>query len=326
MLQPQDVIELGDITLTYVPADAQPELVPAVPDEPQIEELVPVDQSSSVQDAAVPAAAVPTRDFGLKFAGVAVLVGIGAIVALTALSGRDDSERAEPTAKLDEAARALDEANALLARGKIEAAHVRAIGGIPEQHSLRESADFRDIEARWADLLLAQAAKETDPERKRALFDQVAKTTTVDSTRRKRAADRMAALAASGVDVSELPQVDEEPTTEVIELDPPAAATPKAGAVVLAPANVPRPRAPTGRPSRALRRTFPSAPAAPKPDEETDPRPPNVAEKATSGDRAAQIAAKNALKAKVAAGKGTPRDKRLLRALCRQYNDPSCVN
>lgn len=43
------------------------------------------------------------------------------------------------------------------------------------------------------------------------------------------------------------------------------------------------------------------------------------------GDRAKLMNAKNALKAKVASGAGTDADKRLLRGLCRQLGDMSCI-
>jgi hypothetical protein len=67
-----------------------------------------------------------------------------------------------------------------------------------------------------------------------------------------------------------------------------------------------------------------------------DPAPPPVVRRprpkllvndpATLGDRARTIAAKNELKAYVARGEGFDSDRRMLRALCRQLGDMSCVN
>jgi hypothetical protein len=71
------------------------------------------------------------------------------------------------------------------------------------------SATFRQIEAAWADSLLAQANASTEPAQKRGLLDQIARSTNVDSLRRNRAANDLAALNAGSVDVSDLPSASE---------------------------------------------------------------------------------------------------------------------
>ena len=151
---------------------------------------------------------------------------------------------------------------------------------------------------------------------------QVAKATTVDSTRRKRAADQIATLSGGGLDVSELPSM-KEPSKAA--RPPPAPGDEDAEH---------RPAAVAGKPKKAAAPAtedddpYAEVGAQPAPAPAPAPKPASgtTTDKATSGDRSAQIAAKDALKAKVNSGRGTDRDKRLLRALCRQYNDPSCAN
>jgi hypothetical protein len=199
----------------------------------------------------------------------------------------------------------------LLRNGEVEQAHLKVTSEIPEDSNARQSNEFKEIESRWADMLLDMAKRETDPQKKRALFDRVAKTTSVDSIKRKTALNEMQALD-QGVDVSELPSVPK-----------PVTSTTTAGA-------------PEKPPSSALKNgivrddpfgTKPkSSKTAAKPKTTVDAPGPSINESATSGDRQKATAAKNALKAKIASGKGTDSDSRMLRALCRQLGDMSCVN
>ena len=334
-LRPHAMVELGDITLTYVPAgeDYDPTLQ-------TVEELTLGSASASFPPPVAAGgisgllARVPLSPSQLKLGGAAVGVIVVALIAGIALGGGSDGPSQTETAQgqTDDASRALTEAKALLDHGNVLAAHEMAVTSIPERHSLRESEDFRAIEAAWADSLLKQAAREPDTDQKRRVLERVAKATTVDSDRRKRAADELAQLRAVGVDIDELPSVkriaakakseeDEKPPPapgdeEAAEQPEAAEPPPPRKRAVVAKADTDDPYAEESSPTPA---------PAPKPAAKPVGRGSTTA-KATSGDRSAQIAAKDALKAKVAAGRGTERDKRLLRALCRQYNDASCAN
>jgi hypothetical protein len=70
----------------------------------------------------------------------------------------------------------------------------------------------------------------------------------------------------------------------------------------------------------ATKPTATAAPPAPKPTETQKPADTDL------GDRQALTRSKDALKSKVASGKATDKEKRYLRALCRQLGDMSCVN
>ena len=104
----------------------------------------------------------------------------------------------------------LKEAKGLLDKGDIEGAMQRA-SGIPESSNLRASADFRAIQDAWADSLFDKAGKAQDPSEKRALLDRIAGTPSVDSSRRKRAADEVEAMQKAAVNIADLPS-DESPS------------------------------------------------------------------------------------------------------------------
>ncbi len=169
---------------------------------------------------------------------------------------------------------------------------------------------------------MAKADRETDREKKRALLDQIATATSVDSTRRKRAADLIAGLASDGLgseaaEVAELPK-PAKPGQHTPVAAPQPATRPASQAVAAKRQSAPAPEAP---PVEA-----PAPAAKPAAQTKSTSGSTGVTEQATSGDRARQIAAKDALKAKVASGHASEQDRRLLRALCRQFSDPSCSN
>ncbi len=332
-LQPHATVELGDITLKFVPAGEEydPALEPA--------EALPLGTASASFPPPVTAsglggllARVPLSPNQLKVGGAAVGVIVVALIAGIALGGGSDGPNQSQTAKgqMDDASQALTEAKALLDHGNVLAAHEMAVTSIPERHSLRESDDFHAIEGAWADSLLKQAARESDTDRKRQILERIAKATTVDSTRRKRAADELAQLSAEGVDIDELPPVKRVAAKNKDEDDekPPPAPGQEEAATQPESAEPPPPRK-----RASVAKTETDDPYGEEPEPAPAPKPAakppsggSTTAKATSGDRSAQIAAKDALKAKVASGRGTDRDKRLLRALCRQYNDASCAN
>ncbi|HLV19846.1 MAG TPA: FHA domain-containing protein [Polyangiaceae bacterium] len=315
LLHPRDSIELGDVVLKYIPAGEVYR--------PSADETYHLASSAAVDVA--PARGIPT---GAKIiAGVAGL-GVLGVLGMVMLGHRAQNapDVVTPAAEQrDPTAQALAEATALLKQGNIQAAHELALAQIPEDSNARQSGEFRQIEAAWADALFAEAEATDDVDRKLELFDRIASSTTVDSVRRKRASsarDELSALAAGSVDINELPSAP--------------SATPSGS-------GTPRPR-----PADAVK-VATSPPTSPPPARPTVARGTEAKPKLQGGlvrdnpfdapgggesgarahdaaERAQALAAKDALKAKVRSGDATESDRRLLRALCRQLGDASCSN
>jgi len=325
LIDARDAIELGDVVLKFIPAG---QIYRAGADESQrIPSLRPV--AEQFTPAPGMEVVTPRGSLGSGIKIFAALLGVGLLVALGMLTlgatGRSEPPAAVPEQPPpDNAARALAEAKALLDKNRIESAHEKA-HTIPEDSNARQSPEFREVEARWADLLFTRAGETEDLAKKRELLDQIAKATTVDSVRRKRAANELSELAAADsekVDITELPSA---PHAKAV---PQAAeeATPKP-----APKEQREPREPkepsttkAALPGGLIRKNpyeqdSPSRSASPAPRA-------NVQEDAMSGDRAKLARAKAALQQKAASGRATDQELKMLRALCRQLGDSSCSN
>jgi len=245
---------------------------------------------------------------GLVGLGLLVIAGM-LIVSSATRSASRTAANVEP-APVDRATRTLAEAKAMIDRGEIEQGHAKAISEIPEDSNARQSQEFREIEARWADMVFDRAAAEADEAKKRAILDRIAKSTTVDSVRRKRAANEIAQLDAEGVDVSDLPSqpVPTAPAAQAKPEQPQAVAAKPAGDGLI------------------IRRDPFAEPGAAKSAAKSAPAPAkiNLQEDATSGDRDKALRAKRYLQQKAQGGKASEQEQRMLRALCRQLGDPTC--
>lgn len=315
LLDARDTIELGDVVFKFIPAgqiyhpgaDATAQMGPvgpAIADRHTPAPGVGMERRTTVAPGIPP---ILKAVAGVAFLGVLVMVGMVAIGNRQGAGGDGSAQASDPTAQ------ALADAVQLMQNGDVEAAHNKVIAEIPENSNARQSTEFKDIEARWADMLLDLAQRETDPQKKRALLDRVAKATTVDSGRRKRASNDIAALD-KGVDPNELPNAPKpDPTAEPTTTAAPALS----GGIVR---NDPFAEKPAGKAPKK-----PEAPT-PKPKPSATETGPDVKDMAQSGDRQKQTSAKNALKAKAASGKASDSDLRMLKALCRQLGDMSCVN
>jgi len=315
LIDARDTIELGDVVFKFIPAG---QIYRPGADESQqigaVAAFMPEHFASTPGIEAQPKAGLST---GVK--AVAALGGLGVlmilgmvIVGMTRHAPQGAASGPVQAEQTDNAANTLAAAKTLLDQGHIEAAHAKALM-IREDSNTRQSADFREIEARWADLLLDRAKQESDAAKKRALLDKVASTTSVDSVRRKRAANEIALLdqAGEGVDVNQLPSAPHAKAT----------AQPSATEKVASSSGGLVRHNPFG--ASPKKKTSSHTTHAAATSHTAKPKEPNGA---TSGDRSQQTAVKNALKAKVASGRGSDQDKRLLRALCRQLGDMSCVN
>jgi len=297
LLDARDVIELGDVIVKFIPAGDI--YVPGA-DESQQASALTLGAAAVGEPSAV--AGLGGFSQGVK---LAALGGVAAIVVALALviatrGGTPEPEIAPGSAEaVDSAMRSLLEAKSLLDKGEVDAA-VRKAAEIPPTSNARKTADYRQIQGAWADALFEKAAASHDPAQKRAILDQIARATTVDSVRRKRAANDLTALDAESVDVSDLPsapkkaQVRPTPTAE-----DPSAEDPKAVAAKVA------------SPTLVRKNPF-----------DDEPTPSSTQD----ADRSKLLSAKATLQQKVRSGQASDRDLKMLHAVCKQLGDASCSN
>ncbi len=308
LLDARDNIELGDVIFKFVPAGDV--YVPGADESHQISALGGFE-------------ATPGEPHGMS-TGAKVLVGLGAFALLgtlvvVAVSGGDEPADvgliAPKSEQTDASAKLLTEAKALLDKGDATAARNRA-NQIPEDSNLRDTPEFRAIQATWADELLGRASQAEDPAQKRELLEEVARATAVDSIRRKRAANDLAALGGETIDVNELPSAPR--TVRIGQTEKSAAAskpnepqrTPEAP-----PESAPAAKVAAG-PATLVRKNPFDDPAAAEIPVAPDP----------AAERAKQIQTKNQLLAKSRNGSATDADLKRLLALCRTLGDASCSN
>jgi len=256
-LEGGDMVELGDVVLRYLGAG---------------DPSWPPEEDTGV--SAVPKVAARPR-FDLKSLVMYIVGGTLLGVAVILLLGKNEPMGSEPkpiASVASPAQIALDDALDLLRSDNVIGAH-RKLGEIPTDSSLRQSADFVEIEQRWADLLFVAAEGEPDREVKRQIFDQIARAPGVDAERRKRAADQLAQLDETSESLDELPEVKDErpgPAPKASGALPqagteaPAAALPNLDETEPTAEDLPSPSlAPS--PPAARRKTAPPQPRAPLP-------------------------------------------------------------
>jgi pSer/pThr/pTyr-binding forkhead associated (FHA) protein len=222
LLDSRDVIELGDVFLKYLPAGE-------------------IYISGGTEDTGRQFLSTAPRGMssGMKVAIAASIVAIAVIVGLALRSPEQPPAPLAQSSASDKLAQTLRDARALLARGDTEGAMQKA-STIPEGSNLRESADFKAVQDAWADALFDKALATSDVSEKRGYLDRVARATSVDPARRKRAADELDAMQRPAVNVADLPS-DTATTTVAV---PSSETTASAHALVAAPEHV-VPPAPT---------------------------------------------------------------------------------
>ena len=307
LLDARDMIELGDVVLKFIP---EGDIYVPGADESQ--------QASALTLGSSGPASVPSPGSqghysrGAKLAGVAgavILVVILAIVVATRGSTPEAELASNASEPADSAVRALSDAKALLDKGDVDGAERKA-SEIPDTSNARKTADYRQIQSAWADALFAKAAASTDPAQKRGFLDQIARATSVDSIRRKRAANELAADGAESVEVSDLPSAPKRPAHPA----PQTAPSPTTGTDDAPDAPDPKPSPSKVSTPATLVRKNPF-------DDSSDPAPSN-----DSSDRSKLLQAKATLQQKVQSGQASDRDLKMLRAVCKQLGDASCSN
>jgi pSer/pThr/pTyr-binding forkhead associated (FHA) protein len=181
IVEPGDVIELGDVKFKFVGAG-------------QIFRPTESQQLALLGDREASELARGQR--GTRILPLAIFLGV--VVAGGAAAWVWARPRPEPTIaslpaapSLEEAT--LDDAKKLCQAGDCDAAHEK-LAALPDASPVRASPEFKELENRWADNLLAKADAEPDVTKRRAMFQRVAQATTVEGARRKAAADKLQQL------------------------------------------------------------------------------------------------------------------------------------
>jgi ABC transport system ATP-binding/permease protein len=225
----------------------------------------------------------------------------GAAVTEPEVSGSSQVDTPGP----DPARVALDEAKELAAQGNLDLAHARIATDVATSPGLRESAEVRDLESRWADAVIARAEQERDVPTRRMLLNAVAQSATVDATRRRSAADKLKEVDFLGTDIRELPQAAKPASASTAQSESPPSRPSR-------PTLAPDPYgAPAASPSPRVRAAQAEAPIT---------RASELALQGPDGEAKARAQ----LEAKVANGRASPEDLRLLRAICRHMGDRAC--
>jgi pSer/pThr/pTyr-binding forkhead associated (FHA) protein len=250
LLDGRDVIELGDVFFKFLPAG---------------EIFIAGAEETTRQFLSSPPRALSN---GAKIAIAATVIAVGVVVALALRNPEPPPAPIAQTSGGDRLAQTLKDARALLASGDTEGAMQKA-SVIPEGSNLRESADFKAIQDAWADGLFDKAQATQDVTEKRALLDRIARATSVDQARRKRAADEFDSLQRPAVNVSDLPSDSAKPPAPALSVTAPVPTAQHTASPPVAVASVPPPRkepAPKPTPSKSLATAKPSSPPVSKRD------------------------------------------------------------
>ncbi len=298
IIEAGDVIELGDVKFKFVGAG----------------QIFRPGASESQQLAAIGnrTAGLVTgerRQGGsiLPYVALGVFVGIG-VAAWLYLRPKAPTTVAPPppiasvsATPMNADAATLQDAKRICDSGDCETAHQR-VSQLPDDSPLRQSQDFKDIEYKWAVGTLLRADSEPDLNTKRALLERVVGTQTVDPAIRKNAADKLAQIDVSGPLLT-LGAKDggKAPVASAVA---PTPHTPHASDNTPAPPPAPHP---TPQPR-------PQAPASPSPFD-----------LATSSNPADWQKARNILEPRVFAGHASSAEVRLLKSICKQQGDRTCV-
>jgi pSer/pThr/pTyr-binding forkhead associated (FHA) protein len=294
IIEPGDVIELGDVKFKFVGAGQI--FLPGVNDSQQL----------SAIGERVPG--------GRRSSGILPYVVFGAVIAVAAVGAwaftrpKPEPVAIQPVgtaAQVDPAQESLDEAKKLCDTGDCDTAHEKIVNEIPPGSPLRDSADFKGIQVRWAEALLQRAEVEPDLAKKRALLGEVASDPTVDAVHRKRAADKLQLLESSAAPTpSQLPAV----TKDAGALDHPArdAAAPRRTAAIDV----------NGNPYATMSASTPPPPK---------PAGTDVHQLLLQDTPSSIAAARSILEPKVFGNRATAEEIRMLKTIGKSQHDEVCV-
>lgn len=239
------------------------------------------------------AAAAPPPKPGLspgKLIGIVVVVAVLIIGLVIALRGGGQTQTAGPTqvAEMNPLeAQLIKEAKDLIEQKDFERAH-KKLEAINDNSPVRESKDFKDIEAKWADWMFSKVDQYTDPADKKRALQQIASTESVSPEQRKKAVDMLGAFGGP------------EPTTPTPNNPPP----------VTGGGFVPNSSGGSGTSTSTVKTAEPTTPTGP-----TAPPPPGQLDEA-------QL--RKGIEGKVWSGKASEAEIKLLIAICKHQRDMAC--
>jgi ABC transport system ATP-binding/permease protein len=249
---------------------------------------------------------------------VVAMGGIGAWMYTSRSRGESTTSASVAGASPDQAA--LDDAKRKCGTTDCDGAHDE-LARISSTSPLRATQDFKDVENRWADQVLARADAEPDAAKKHALYQRVSQDPAVDQAKRTAAANKIQALDS----------MTTIPTTSLSALPPVAAVAPDTSSsakpdaarrIAMAPDTAPQ-APPLPVPAPTPPPTSVAAATPPKPASAED-RERQDALQATTPD--AMAAYKRQLEQKVYSGRASDTEIRLLIAKCKELGDKLCVS
>lgn len=185
ILEPGDALEVGDVRLRFVAAGKFYR--------PRVDLSAQLPVATAAQSSGFGKIAVA---IGL----VVVLVVVGVVMFST--SGADTTTTAasgDPMATSEAAARVLFDEAVKIAEEDIEMAH-RLLKRIPDGSPLRESAEFKELEDRWAKAYFEKAMATEDKNKRRDMLYEIADTTSVSPKLRNEAFDEASKLGPPPAD------------------------------------------------------------------------------------------------------------------------------
>lgn len=249
---------------------------------------------------------------------VGAVLGILVVVGFVALRPRTTTPTgSSPAGMVADDQTLIAEAKKLADEGNLAGAHQK-LSAMPEESPLRQSKDVVDIETRWADEKLAQAATEPDIAKRKAMLGEVAAAKLVDAERRKRAADDLATLDQGGTDPNKLP---------VAAQDVDGAAAPSStllpNGLAANPFDEPgKDSAPSS--TKTAPTTTDTAPKPPPPPVPTTTAPKDEPRKDMLKGSEGEERARKMLEPRVWGGRATVDEIKMLRAICRHQRDSAC--
>jgi hypothetical protein len=308
IIEAGDVIELGDVRFKFVGAG---QVFVAGPNESQ--QLTAIsDRDAELAD--------PKKKGGLGgFAGPIIGAGfIGAALIVGIVWFMKTRTGPEIITSVDQDQAIITEAKKSCTVDDCEAAHL-AVNQLDAASQWRNSADFAQIEATWAESVLRKAKVESDPNTRRALLQPLATSPTADPNHRKQASDMLAELV-------------EAPAPSPTDLPQAPNAAKDAGAITQSSVTPPVSPTPTQRPTPTSHTTVTNATASPPttPPPTTPPKPAagtsplERAQKAALDGQPAVV--RSILESRVMGGHASPEEARLLRAACKQMGDIACAD
>jgi len=311
IIEPGDVIELGDVKFKFIGAGQI-----FRPTESQQLAVLGDREADAIVRRRRGSNAVPFAIFG-------IVVVMGAAGAWVFTRPKAEPATAATTTAVAPSAdqSTLDDAKRLCASGDCEAAHAK-LASIAEGSPLRATQDFKDIENRWADELLARGDAAQDVAKKRASYERVAQAMTVDPSRRKEAADKLQQLDMIATTVAtttaQLPLTSAKGQPE----QPVAAARPDGGRRTALAPEMPSHEHESAPTSVASPPATPVTPTSRSGGSSVDDRERQLA---LAGTQDAKMMLKQQLEQRVYTNKASDTEINLLISTCKDLGDKLCV-